>query len=189
MQLIFRYPLMILSLGAALALMAAWVAEYGFGLAPCELCLLQRIPFYVVIGLGVIFQVFSVIASTLSVRGNPETLGGASTLRNDDNKNSRLAKTILILMILALLTNSGIATYHMGVEQKWWPGPGSCSGEMLDTASLDDLRQQILQAPVVRCDEPALELFGFLTMASANIFYSLLLAIIGMVALRKKRAI
>ena len=40
--------------GALAALCIAWLAQYGFGLAPCELCYWQRYGYWAAIVLGVI---------------------------------------------------------------------------------------------------------------------------------------
>ena len=40
--------------GALAALCIAWLAQYGFGLAPCELCYWQRYGYWAAIALGVI---------------------------------------------------------------------------------------------------------------------------------------
>ena len=137
--------------GAVLASLGlALLAEYGFGLLPCELCLLQRIPSYCIAGFGLLLFV-------------PFT--------------KRHSFWILAAFGLLLLVNMGIGSYHTGVEQQWWPGPTSCSSAS-DTTSFGDieaLRAHILDAPLIRCDKPALEVMG-LTMASANALFCAMLA-------------
>ena len=81
-------------------LMAAYIAQYGFGLEPCELCLFQRIPYAVAIGLGVI---------SLAVAAPRALLG---------------------LIGLCFLTGMGLAIFHVGVEQHWWQGLSSCSAKL-----------------------------------------------------------
>ena len=61
-----------------------------------------------------------------------------------------------------------MAIYHTGVERGFWPGPDTCtSGNGIGTLSPADLLAQINQAPLIRCDEVAWDLFG-LSMASWN---------------------
>jgi len=69
--------------------------------------------------------------------------------------------------LLAALATSGIGLYHAGVEQMWWEGPNSCTSGSTADLSVDELLQQILEAPVVRCDDIAWSLFG-LSMAAWN---------------------
>ena len=77
---------------------------------------------------------------------------------------------------LILLFNSGIATYHVGVEQHWWIGPEGCTGPGGTPQTLDALRAQIAATPVIRCDDIAFSLFG-ISMAGYNVLFSLALAI------------
>ena len=59
----------------------------------------------------------------------------------------------------------------MGVEQGWWEGTSGC-GSISTTDDLAALRAQIMNAPIVRCDEVAWSLFG-ISMAGYNVLYSL----------------
>ncbi len=49
-----KYWFYIVTLFSAIALASALIAEFYFNLAPCEMCLKQREPYYIVI-LGFIF--------------------------------------------------------------------------------------------------------------------------------------
>lgn len=78
------------------------------------------------------------------------------------------------LAALAVLTTASIAVFHTGVERKWWDGPSTCSSQSIDGLTADELLDQILTAPLVRCDEVAWQLGG-LSMASWNAIFSLML--------------
>lgn len=69
------------------------------GFEPCELCYLERIPFYTVI-------VLASLAFWLAGAGRTE-----------------LTRVILIICALAFVFDAGLFAYHAGVEWKWWPGP------------------------------------------------------------------
>lgn len=86
---------------------------------------------------------------------------------------------------LAALVTAGIGGYHTGVERGWWPGPSDCSGGPVGGMSAEELLDQIMAAPLVRCDEVPWEMFG-LSMASWNMAVSLGLAAIWVVALRAR---
>ena len=140
-----------LATGAALAaLCVAWLAQYGFGLAPCELCYWQRYGYWAAIALGVV----AILQPAQSPRRG----------------------VALWLLTLAFLATAAIAIFHVGVEQKWWQGFASCTGDITQGMSPEELQQAILNAPVVRCDEPAWTMFG-ISMAGYNLAYALLLTI------------
>ncbi|NHQ75195.1 disulfide bond formation protein B [Roseovarius gahaiensis] len=82
---------------------------------------------------------------------------------------------------VAALTTTGIAFYHTGVERAWWAGPSSCSSTSPAGVSTDALFDQIMAAPVIRCDEVPWEMFG-LSMASWNMLASLGLAVVWLAA-------
>lgn len=86
---------------------------------------------------------------------------------------------------LAALTTAGIGAYHTGVERKWWEGPNSCTSGSVDGISADDLLNQIMNAPLVRCDEVPWEMFT-LSMASWNAIVSFALVFIWLAAVRAK---
>ena len=85
----------------------------------------------------------------------------------------------------AALTTGGIGVYHTGVERGWWQGPSGCAAPDISGLSSEELLDQILTAPVVRCDEVAWEMFG-LSMASWNALASVALAGIWLIALSRR---
>ena len=82
---------------------------------------------------------------------------------------------LLVLGALSALTTGVIGVYHVGVEQKWWQGPDTCTSGSIDGLSTEQLMAQIMAAPIIRCDEIAWS-FLSLSMASWNLIASLLLA-------------
>ena len=83
------------------------------------------------------------------------------------------------------LATSAIGFYHAGVEQKWWQGPTSCTASDTSGMSAEQLLEQIMAAPLVRCDEIPWEMFG-LSMATWNGIISLGFAFIWLLAMRQK---
>ncbi|HSV28213.1 MAG TPA: disulfide bond formation protein B [Candidatus Omnitrophota bacterium] len=138
---------------SAIALASAFTAEYGFGLRPCVLCLTQRVPFVIAGALA---------AAVLLPRGG------------------RWGRGLLALAGLAFLVNSGIAVYHVGVEQKWWAS--SCAPAA--AAPLDDLSAAMSKPVEVRCDEPAWQWNG-ISMAALNIVFSGGLALVTLSLVRR----
>ena len=70
-----------------------------------------------------------------------------------------------------------LAIYHVGVEQKFWMGPNSCTNFSIDGLTTDQLLDQIMSAPIVRCDEIVWKFIG-ISMAGWNVLISLCLFII-----------
>jgi disulfide bond formation protein DsbB len=87
---------------------------------------------------------------------------------------------------LAALTTAGIGLYHTGVERAWWQGPSTCTSGDIGGLSSAELLDQILAAPLVRCDEVPWALLG-LSMASWNAVVSLGLAALWLMAWRAAR--
>jgi disulfide bond formation protein DsbB len=90
-----------------------------------------------------------------------------------------------LLGAAAALVTAGIGGYHTGVERGWWQGPSDCTGGPIGGMSAEDLLDQIMAAPLVRCDEVPWEMWG-LSMASWNMLASLGLALLWIMALRAR---
>lgn len=86
---------------------------------------------------------------------------------------------------LAALSSAAVGAYHTGVERGWWEGPSTCTSGPVTGLSTDELLDQIMAAPLVRCDEVPWELFT-LSMASWNMLASLALAVIWFLAARQR---
>ncbi|KIC37473.1 disulfide bond formation protein B [Leisingera sp. ANG-M7] len=78
---------------------------------------------------------------------------------------------------LAALATAGVGAYHTGVERGWWEGPTTCTSGPIDGLSPDQLMEQIMAAPLVRCDEVPWEMLS-LSMASWNAIASFGLALL-----------
>ena len=92
---------------------------------------------------------------------------------------------LIWLGALAAATTSGIGFYHAGVEQGWWEGPTTCTSGPIGGLSSEQLMEQIMNAPLVRCDDIPWELFN-ISMAGWNALISLALALIWVAAARAK---
>lgn len=143
------------------SLAAAYVAQYGFGLQPCILCLYQRVPFAVNMGLGMACAAFGFYGK------------------------KRAAAVAAALAGLAFLGNSALAAYHSGVERHWWKSAfESCAG-LPSGADAAALLRSIEAAQTVPCDRIpwADPVFG-LSMANANALMSLGLGLACLMAAR-----
>ena len=86
---------------------------------------------------------------------------------------------------LAALGTAAIGGYHAGVEQGWWPGPGTCTSGAVGDLSTEQLFDRIMAAPLVRCDEIPWEFLG-VSMAGWNMIVSLGLAGLWFLAARAR---
>ena len=136
---------------AILILASAHILE-AFGWPPCELCLRQRIPYWV----GIVIAVAAGVA-VLPPIGRP-----------------RLSVILMAGAALTFAIGVGLAVQHLGVEQGWWKS--DCS---TGSGSIEDMLKSV--GPVVRCDEKRPFLFG-LTLATYNIFISAALAALSAIA-------
>lgn len=153
-------PLIFLLTSSILALIFAYISQFGFDLQPCILCLYQRKPFFAIIALAIIAIVFF--------------------------KSEQSKKIAFFFCIFFLLINVGIATYHVGVEQKIFQGPTTCSSENLnDLENLDELREALMKTKAIRCDVPSFVFLG-LSMAAWNVIFCLGLILIS-IRLKKLR--
>jgi disulfide bond formation protein DsbB len=138
---------------------SAVVSQVWGGLSPCTLCWYQRYPYGVTILLGL-------AGAVVTGQGRP-----------------RAAALLTLGCGLAFAIGATIAALHVGVEQDWWEWASACTGVGAGQArTVDELRQLLETAPVVRCDEVQWSLFG-ISMAGYNLLASLaLLAFAGFVA-------
>jgi disulfide bond formation protein DsbB len=134
-------------MASAVVLGGALLSEYWGGLAPCELCLLQRWPWGVAI----------VISFVATMVGSRPPL-----------------PWVALLLAVVFVVSSGLAFYHVGVEQHWVAGPTACSGAATAADTVEALKAQILHQQPVRCDEPAWLLWG-VSMAGWNLLASLVM--------------
>lgn len=133
-----RRAALIVAAVAAATIAGAWVFEAA-GYRPCELCLLQRKPYYLVVPLA------------LAAAFAPP----------------RLARAGLALLAAIFVFSAGFGIYHSGVEWGAWPGPTACTGSAPAGGSAQDLLKQLETVQIVRCDQVALRILG-LSLAGWN---------------------
>lgn len=149
----------------ALTIATVYYFQYVMLLAPCPLCLEQRVAFYISIPLAVLL------------------LLGA---------NHGASRKVLLLGFLAIavamLWNTGLSAFHAGVEWKWWQGPTDCSGPIDKFGAAAGMLNQLQRVSIVRCDEAAWRLFG-ISMAGYDVFVSFGLAVVALWGARGTRAL
>ena len=145
LNMLQRKPHLTLTAAAAFLLAVAYGFQFA-GYLPCELCWWQRYPYMAIIPLGISFA-----------------LAG-----------QRYQRVGLLVLAAFLVSEVGIAIFHVGVEQLWWEGLDTCSGT-LDIRGLS--REELLaamQSDIPRCDEATWSLLG-ISMAGWNGIAALIL--------------
>jgi disulfide bond formation protein DsbB len=152
-----RLPTLVLLLASVAVIGTALLFQYVGGLAPCELCLYERWPYYAAIVVAILGLLTS---SRAAMRG------------------------VLALCLLLFAASTVLAFYHAGVEYHWFAGPTACTGGGTGAQSIEALKAQLLGRQPVNCDEPAWRLFG-ISLAGWNVLASLLLTLFCAGALRR----
>ena len=133
---------------SSIALISAYFIEYILGHQPCNLCLIERIPY----------------ASALLI-----------IILN--YKLNHLERYFIILLILIFFTATLLSLYHLGIEQGFIKESFVCDlqygSKMLNKEELLKELQQIK----VSCKDVTFKIFG-LSLTTLNIIISLLIAII-----------
>jgi disulfide bond formation protein DsbB len=140
----------------------AWIFQAN-GYTPCELCLKERIPYYI----GIIVAALAIVFA----------LGG----------NRQLLRVALAALCVIFLVSAVFGAYHAGVEWGFWPGPTDCTGSFQKARSPAEFLRQLENIRVVRCDEAALRIMG-LSLAGWNAVISIALAAWAFLGLRGRPA-
>lgn len=143
---------------SAASLGMAFMAQYGFDLQPCILCVYQRWPFGIAIGLAS----FGVWLSNRYKHSIPALMGAIS---------------------LTFFVNALTAFYHTGVERHWWKSfLEGCAVPNME-GNITDVLARIAQTPIVRCDEiPWTDPVLGLSMANYNMVMCLGLGFLALIS-------
>jgi disulfide bond formation protein DsbB len=148
---------------AAVTILGAYYFQYVLGLAPCPLCLDERIAYYVSI-----------------------PLAGLIAVGSRRHARRGLLRVGLLAAGLVMLASAALGAYHAGVEWQFWPGPADCAGPIARFGRASDLLQQLNSVHVVRCDAAAWRFLG-VSLAGYNVLISLALAAVAAWAVRASR--
>ena len=130
------------------ALISAYFIEYILGYQPCNLCLIERIPYMI-----------ALIIITINYKFN------------------HLEKYLILLLVFVFLASTLISLYHLGIEQGFIKESLVCdlknSSKIL---SKEEILQQ-LQQKIVSCKDVTFKILGF-SLTTLNIIISLLVTIV-----------
>ena len=131
-----------------ISIISAFFIEYALGYQPCNLCLIQRIPY----GLSIILIILNYF----------------------QKKNE---KFIILLLIFLFSFSFLISFYHFGIEQGFFKESALCTMKNASgIISKEDLLKQ-LQTKTVSCKDVTFRIFGF-SLTTFNIVISLILVIL-----------
>lgn len=160
-QMPLRLLAFLTALGGAAALGIAYALEEWAELVPCALCLVERWPYRIVIGLGLVAMVVPRL----------------------------LSRMLLVLAVLALLFDAGVGIIHVGVEFKWWPSPlPECAAPRITGTTIAERLAAMPARPSKPCDEPTFPIPGLpISLAGWNTLFALAFAAGLAISLRERR--
>ena len=131
------------------ALTTAYFIEYVLDYKPCNLCLIERLPYIlaiIIISLGLILKKFE--------------------------------KTIIIFLILIFVFATIISFYHFGIEQGFFTESFACKHLNLEeVSSKEQLLEELKKNTMVSCKDVSFKIFG-LSLAAINTIFSIVLSAI-----------
>ena len=143
-----EFYLKIIFLFSFIALISAFFIEHVLGHQPCNLCLIERIPYG--LSIMIIIVIFLI------------------------KKNQ---KFFVLLLILTFTFSFAISFYHFGIEQGFFNESFVCNtGSFSENLSKEQLLEQLKQN-TVSCKDVTFKIFG-LSLAAINMIFSLFLSVI-----------
>ena len=127
------------------SLISAYFIEYGLGHQPCNLCLIERIPY----GLTIFLITFNYFFK----------------------KNE---KFILLFLIIIFLFSLIISIYHLGIEQGFFEESMVCGIKNIEEiTSREEILKQLQQKPI-SCKDVTFKIFG-MSLTSFNMLLSFII--------------
>jgi disulfide bond formation protein DsbB len=147
-QLKNKTTLSLILIFSIFALITAYFIQYILGHKPCNLCLIERLPY-----------ISSIILALLSL-----------ILK-------KFEKIIFILLALIFISATIISFYHFGIEQGFFQESLVCNSDNeISNLNKEDLLKE-LQKKAINCKDVDFRLFG-LSLATINTIISFILSVI-----------
>ncbi len=143
-----KFIFIIILLFSTFALISAYFIQYILGHQPCNLCLLERIPYILSIVIIIISLIFK-----------------------------KFEKIYLILLSLIFFSATLLSFYHFGIEQGFFKESLVCDlDKQFNSLSKEDILKE-LKEKTISCKDVTFRIFG-LSLATINMIISLILSII-----------
>ena len=147
-ELKYKLALYLILLFSAFSLLAAYFIQYVLGHQPCNLCLIERIPYSLTIIIILICFFFK-----------------------------KFEKFSLLTLSITFLSLSFISFYHFGIEQGFFKESLVCDLNNQSAFLTPEELLKELKEITVSCKDVTFKLFG-LSLATINIFISLIISVI-----------
>tara|TARA_Y100000590_G_C15338654_1_gene870585 strand:- start:137 stop:619 length:483 start_codon:yes stop_codon:yes gene_type:complete len=131
-----------------LVLVSTFVIEYGLNHQPCNLCVYERIPYFISILL---------ISKILFTKD--------------------YEKITLSILSLVFIISSALAFYHFGIEQGFFEETLVCTASNLSEALTKEEVLDQLNQNIISCKNVSFRIFGF-SLATINTIFSIILSAI-----------
>ena len=139
-----EFYLKIVLILSSVILISAYFIELVLGHQPCNLCLIERIPY----GLSIILIIVILVLK-------------------------KTEKFLIILLILTFIFSFVISIYHYGIEQGFFEESAVCGlKDLSENLTKEDLLKQLSEKSI-SCKDVTFRIFG-LSLTSINIVISLL---------------
>lgn len=142
-----------------LILTTVYILQYIYLMHPCEMCINERYPYFILIFIGFFTFLFK--------------------------KYKNIKFTLVILSTFTILVGIVYTLRHVGIERGLIKSTSICTNT-LDANSTSELLTIIENTPLIRCDQPAL-LFNFVSLAELNLIAMFTLLILNLFLLKEFR--
>ena len=143
-----EHYLRIILLISLVAIISAYFIEYALGHQPCNLCLIERIPYILSIVLILIIFRFK-----------------------------KTEKFLILFLILIFIFSFLISVYHFGIEQGFFEESSLCTLKNNSNVISKEELLKILNERTISCKDVTFKIFG-LSLTSVNIIISLIIIFI-----------
>jgi len=131
-----------------LSLSIAYFIQYILGHKPCNLCLIERIPYIAsVIFISLLFMI------------------------------NKFEKIILVIVLLFFIFGAILSFYHFGIEQGFFNESLVCDMKNNVNLSKEQLLKQLENSSIVSCKDVTFRVLGF-SLATINTIISIVLSVI-----------
>ena len=130
------------------SIISAYFIEYVLGHQPCNLCLIERIPY----GLSIVLIITNYV------------------LKKDE-------RFIILLLIIIFIFSFSISFYHFGIEQGFFNESSVCGLKNGDNINSKEELLNLLNEKSISCKDVTFKILG-LSLTSINIIISLIIIIL-----------
>ena len=131
--------------------------EFFLGYKPCELCVYQRFPYFIIIFLSISYILIN---------------------------NIKMKKITFLFYILIFFSSFIISSYHFGIENNFWTSLTECKTNSEKITDSNDIKNYLLNKDYVSCSDVLFKFFG-ISLAGYNILISFILFFISIIGFKK----